>query len=407
VAESDPGRDPLRSRRRTITLALVAALAVVGAALTAASKIESPQQAAAKALPPTPSVITATVQRTVLSETVDAQGQVSAGQTVNVSGAGAAPPGDEPVVTAMPLHAGEEVYSGQLLVEVSGEPVIALPGRLPAYRDLMPGDSGPDVVQLQQALADLGYSITDTTGWFGTSTEAAIAAMYARLGYSVPTTQPTASSSPQSSSSSPPSNSPQADSGSANGAAKSVVYLPQGQVQYVPSLPARVASIHAGVGSSAAGTVLTLAEGGLQVTGSLDPVNGPVVKPGMAAFLSLQGSTDQSLAAKVTWVGALSVNSSTGASYPVTLSGVDPLPESWAGQQVTVSIAVHATSGPVLAVPASAVYSTASGATHVLLFTGGRETTMPVTVGISVGGLVQVSGALTPGERVVLGVSGQ
>jgi peptidoglycan hydrolase-like protein with peptidoglycan-binding domain len=401
MAESDPGREPLRSRRRTITLALVAALAVAGAALTAASKIESPQQAAAKALPPAPSVITATVQRTVLSETVDAQGQVSAGQTLNVSGAGAAPPGDEPVVTAMPLHAGQEVYPGRLLVEVSGEPLIALPGRLPAYRDLMPGDSGPDVVQLQQALADLGYSITDTTGWFGTSTEAAIAAMYAQLGYSAPTTQPTASSSPQ------PSNSPHAGSSSPNGGAKSVVYLPHGQVQYVPSLPARVASIHAGVGSSAAGTVLTLAEGRLQVTGSLDPVNGPLVKPGMAASLSLQGSTNESLAAQVTWVGALSVNSSTGASYPVTLSGADPLPESWAGQQVTVSIAVHATSGPVLAVPASAVYSTASGATHVLLFTGGRETTIPVTVGISVGGLVQVSGALTPGEKVVVGVSGQ
>jgi hypothetical protein len=128
----------------------------------------------------------------------------------------------------------------------------------------------------------------------------------------------------------------------------------------------------------------------------------------MAASLSLQGSTSQSLAAKVMWVGALSVNSSTGASYPVTLSGVDPLPESWAGRQVTVSIAVDATSGPVLAVPVSAVYSTASGATHVLLFTvGGRETTIPVTVGISVGGLVQVSGALTPGEKVVVGVSGQ
>jgi len=185
------------------------------------------------------------------------------------------------------------------------------------------------------------------------------------------------------------------------------VYLPKGEVQYVPSLPARVASVQAGVGSSAAATVLTLAEGGLQVTGSLDPVNGPLVKRGMAATLTLQGSSSQSLAAKVTSVGALTVNSSTGASYPVRFSGVDPLPESWAGQQVTVTIAVHATSGPVLAVPASAVYSTASGGTHVLLYTGVRETTVPVTVGISVGGLVQVSGALTPGEKVIVGVSGQ
>jgi peptidoglycan hydrolase-like protein with peptidoglycan-binding domain len=384
----------------------------------------------AKALPPTPSVITALVQRTVLSETVDAQGQVSAGQTVNVSGAGAAPPGDEPVVTAMPLHAGEKVYPGQLLVEVSGRPLIALPGRLPAYRDLMPGDSGPDVVQLQQALAGLGYSTSDTTGWFGSSTEAAIAALYARLGYSAPTTQPTAATPTTQPTAAAPTTQPtaapttqptaatpttqltaasssQLGSGSPHGSTKPVVYLPQGELQYVPSLPARVASIHAGVGSSAAGTVLTLAEGRMQVTGSLDPVNGSLVKPGMAASLSLQGSTSQSLAAKVTRVGALTVNSSTGASYPVTLSGVDPLPESWAGQQVTVSITAHATSGPVLAVPASAVYSTASGTTHVLLYTGGRETTIPVTVGISVGGLVQVNGALTAGEKVVVGVSGQ
>lgn len=405
AAEPGAGRDPLRPRRRVLAVALITGLAGAGVALAAASQIESPQQAAANAHAPSPSVITATVQRTVLAETITAQGTVAAGNTVAVTGGGTAPAGEKPVVTGMPLKAGETVYPGQVLVQVCGRPLIALPGRLPAYRDLTPGDTGPDVLQLQQALNSLGYSISDAPGTFGGSTDAAVAALYANLGYNPPTTPEVAT----------PGGSPPRSGGSGHGSSgtaahASEAYLPMGEVWYVSSLPARVASIQVGVGSAASGTVLTLAEGGLKVTASLDPVNGPLVKPGMAASIWLQGDSSlQARAARVTSVGQMAVNGSSGIAYPVTLNGVAPLPWSWAGQNIAVSIKVSSTGGPVLAVPQAAIYSTADGATHVLTYQGGREKVVPVSVGASVGGLVQVSapsGVLRPGEDVVLGVAG-
>jgi multidrug efflux pump subunit AcrA (membrane-fusion protein) len=183
-----------------------------------------------------------------------------------------------------------------------------------------------------------------------------------------------------------------------------------GEVWYVPSLPARVASIKASVGSAASGMVLTLAEGALRLTASLDPVNGPLVKSGMAASIWLQGdSSRQARAARVTSVGQMAVNNSSGMAIPVTVKGVAPLPMSWAGHNVVVSIRVSSTGGPVLAVPQAAVYSTADGAAHVVTYQGGREKVVPVSTGASVGGLVQVSapsGVLRPGENVVLGVAG-
>jgi hypothetical protein len=402
VAEVGTRRDPLRSRRRVLVAVLLAGLAGAGVALAAASQIQSPEQAAADTRAPSPSVITATVERTVLGETVTAQGTVTAGRTVAIAGGGPAPAGEVPVVTAIPLHVGEAVYPGQVLVQVCGQPLIALPGKLPAYRNLVPGDTGPDVLQLQQALGDLGYSISDVPGTFGDSTEAAVAALYAHLGYSTPTMQVTTSAGIK--------RRPAHRHGTAASAVRSsVVYLPMGEVWYVPSLPARVASLQVGVGSVASGTVMTLAEDGLQVTGSLNPVNGPLVKPGMSASVSLPGgSSPETLPAKVTEVGNMAVNGSTGAYFPVTLSGTRPLPVGWAGRAVAVSIRVLVSRHPVLAVPVAAIYSEANGETYVLLYKGGRETVVPVGVGASVGGLVQVSAesaALTPGEDVVLGVA--
>ena len=69
-----------------------------------------------------------------------------------------------------------------MLVEVTGRPVIALAGRLPAYRDLAVGDTGPDVVQLKSALAGLGFDAGDPDD-ATRSDAAAVAALYDRLGY--------------------------------------------------------------------------------------------------------------------------------------------------------------------------------------------------------------------------------
>ncbi|MFF4370305.1 peptidoglycan-binding protein [Streptomyces sp. NPDC001594] len=164
---------------------------VVGAALVAVGGllagvlVKSPAQIAAETGPPPQGPLTAEVERRVLAQTVVMRGTVVADQSVDVApqprgaeGAGA------PVVTKLPLRAGDPVAAGQLLAEVSGRPVLALKGTLPVYRDLKPGAAGDDVAQLQQALRELGHGTgADAKGVFGPGTKAALAARYRAVGY--------------------------------------------------------------------------------------------------------------------------------------------------------------------------------------------------------------------------------
>ncbi|MFE6053969.1 peptidoglycan-binding protein [Kitasatospora sp. NPDC056446] len=176
------GRPP-RGRRRALALVAAGAVAVTSGGLLASLWIKSPAQAAAEAKPPAPDLLTAQVDRRVVTSTVICRGTVTAGQSVDVAPvAGGA--GTRAVVTRLPLKAGDAVAAGQPIVEVSGRPVFALPGELPVYRDLKPGSKGQDVSQLQRALRTLGFGTrNDPDGTFGAGTSAAVTAFYQRQGY--------------------------------------------------------------------------------------------------------------------------------------------------------------------------------------------------------------------------------
>lgn len=168
-------------RSRRILLAGVVLVAVAGlVAWAVGSRVQSPDQAAARASEPEASWITVPVERRVLSSTVVARGdvapEVSVGVDVpsSVEGAG--------VVTALGPSAGESVTEGTVLVVVSGRPVFALVGAVPVYRSLVPGMSGDDVAQLQAALSRLGYA-PDVDGVFGDATKLAVTAWYADAGF--------------------------------------------------------------------------------------------------------------------------------------------------------------------------------------------------------------------------------
>ncbi|MFD8631611.1 peptidoglycan-binding protein [Streptomyces sp. NPDC059533] len=173
-----------RGRKVVFGVVAGAALMAVGG-LLATTLVKSPAQVAAETGPPAQSVLTAEVERRVLAQKVVMRGTVVADQSVDVApqprsaeGAGT------PVVTKLPLKAGDPVAAGQLLAEVSGRPVFALRGTLPVYRDLKPGATGDDVAQLQQALRELGHGTGgDAKGVFGAGTKAALAALYKAIGY--------------------------------------------------------------------------------------------------------------------------------------------------------------------------------------------------------------------------------
>jgi peptidoglycan hydrolase-like protein with peptidoglycan-binding domain len=93
------------------------------------------------------------------------------------------------VVTAVRVGAGDEVGLGDVLVEVSGRPVLALAGKAPGYRDLRPGASGDDVAALQKSLRKLGFATRpDSKGLFGRGTKRAVGELYDRVGHEAPTT---------------------------------------------------------------------------------------------------------------------------------------------------------------------------------------------------------------------------
>ncbi|MGW4051593.1 peptidoglycan-binding protein [Streptomyces sp. NPDC004779] len=182
---ASPGGKGTTGRRRWVAAIALGAVCATLGGLAATLFVKSPAQAAAEAAAPPPSVLTAPVERRVLSSSVITRGEVVAEQMVEVTPRGAVGEGGTgPVITKISVRPGSAVRAGQVLMEVSGRPVFTLEGTLPVYRDLRPGATGDDVRQLQRALRKIGHDTApDAAGDFGAGTKNALGAFYASLGY--------------------------------------------------------------------------------------------------------------------------------------------------------------------------------------------------------------------------------
>lgn len=85
-------------------------------------------------------------------------------------------------VTAVHASAGDETQAGVALYDVNLRPVIVAQGAVPSFRDLARGLEGPDVAQLQQLLASLGFYDGAQDGGFGAATQRAVRAWQESLG---------------------------------------------------------------------------------------------------------------------------------------------------------------------------------------------------------------------------------
>ena len=183
VVRSSP-RVNLKKASWKIACVLVVLIPLI--AFVAGARISSPDQRAAAAKAPEPSVIKAKVEEKTLSETIVINGDVTASNSVDVTadsaGAGG---GSTPVVSDVRTKVGDTINEGQTVVVISGRPVIVLQGSVPAYRDLQPGMLGNDVLQLQKALKRLHYSIgKDVDGTYGQGTQTAVGKFYQDRGFS-------------------------------------------------------------------------------------------------------------------------------------------------------------------------------------------------------------------------------
>ena len=386
------GYDRLR-RRRIILLASVAFVVLVGAtALLLTSQIKSPAEQAAQTRPPALTELTVPVQRTVLTTTVLGEAVVGPPKEVSPSaiggsggGAAASNQNVQPIVTRIFRHSGSTVGQGSVLLEVAGQPFFVLQGTVPAYRNLEPGETGPDVAELQDDLQSLGYSTgTDAAGTFGSGTSAAVDAFYKGIGYT-----------------------PEQITGGTKADRGPVV--PLGQYTFVPRLPARIVRLSATVGQSISASALTLAIGSPTISGQLNPSEATLVRPGMKVTITEAGSgvTIPARITSVSHVTASKASVSGGLYVRVGIRPSRPLPMSLVGQDLSLNITAARSHGAVLAVPEAAIFAGADGRTYVSKLVGTTAVRVPVQVGTAGDGLLEVTpvqpGALTVGDRVITG----
>jgi peptidoglycan hydrolase-like protein with peptidoglycan-binding domain len=168
--------------RRVAALAVAAliALAVVGWA--AAQQIRSPAQVAADTASPQPAPITVPVERRTLSTEVIVRGTVRFGAAQPAVLATSRVKQGSDIVTRAPRRKAE-LGRGAVAMAVDDRPVFVLPGALPMSRDLHEGVDGPDVLQLERALARMGFPPGPVDGRYDAGTEAAVSNFYLRQGW--------------------------------------------------------------------------------------------------------------------------------------------------------------------------------------------------------------------------------
>src|SRR6266568_277647 len=363
-----------RGRGRWVALGIVVVVAAgavsawrAGAFAPAASPGSGPEGAPAPA--------TAAVTRQDLAAVTPVTATLGYARSYPVTGQGSG------TLTWLPSP-GQVIRQGRVLYKTgNGSPVMLLYGSVPAWRTLDEGITGQDVSQLNHDLVQLGYADRAdivALGWdyYSWETTYAVQQLEEHLGVS-----------------SPPGS------------------LSLGQVVFEPEA-LRVSQVTGSLGGSANGPVLTATSDRHVVTIPLDASDQSEVKAGDTVSITLpDGTTTPGMISSVGTVATTTPGSgqNPATTIPVQVTLTDPGTAGTLDQApVTVNITTESSPGPVLAVPVTALVAQSPGGYVVeVVRPGNTRRWVPVTPGIYDGadGLVQVTGALAPGQRVVVAAS--
>jgi hypothetical protein len=190
--------------------------------------------------------------------------------------------------------------------------------------------------------------------------------------------------------------------------------LSLGQVAFEPEA-LRVTQVTGGLGGPASGPVLAATSDRRVVVIPLDVSQQDEVRPGDRVTVTLPDGT--ATPGVVSSVGTVATTSGSGSgsgenpntTIPVQVRLTDRKAAGTLDQApVTVNITTQSSAGPVLAVPVTALVAQAGGGYDVeLVEPGSTRRWVQVQPGIfdDVSGLVQVTGDLAPGQRVVVAAS--
>ncbi len=334
--------------------------------------------------------------------------------------------GASPVVTAVRVPNGRDIRPGEAVVEVSGRPVIALPGPFPLYRDLRPGDKGVDVRALQEGLRDAGYGV-GADGTFGPRTERAVRALYRHVGYPVatetapPTVEPTDASATandaRATTVAPATrDAPAAGTRTSRVAATpaATLVVPKTELVMLDGLPARKTG-GSTVGAVPGTRMFTVQSSRPTVsctppnsdgiaagqTVNLDGLNGRAATATVASITPAAGATPAEDAAPAMPMDGPARQGGDSVALSMNEATLAALPDgSFSGQVV-----VAQTAGPVAVVPLAAVGGSATNP-QVTVLKDGRNHQVDVTLGLDVDGSVEVravnGGDLRVGDDVVI-----
>jgi len=381
--------------RRTLVLVVLAAV-VVSSVTTwiASAQIRSPAEVAARTAAPAPSVILARVVERPLATRVVSRGTAHYGSPRQLQVTPSALKSGPRVITHLP-RTGSMVAEGVVVLTISGRPVFLLEGAQPSYRDLGPGVSGLDVLQLERALRRLGLSPGAVDGAYDDATGAAVARLYRRPGV-----EPVVATDAQLASVRP-SEAELVRGSSARGG----VQLPADEVVFVPATPVRVTAVPADLGDSPDGPLVRVTGSRVVIDGLLRVEDAASVEPGAEVMidepaLGINASgTVRSVAARPGIDGADGFH----VAFEVAVTGPPP---ALVGASVRLTIPIRSTRRARLTVPVSAVSLAPDGGARVQLSPGGPGDYVTVRTGLSADGFVAVTpteGGLTAGDQVVIG----
>ena len=275
--------------------------------------------------------------------------------------------------------AGQVISQGQAVYKTgNGSPVVLLYGTVPDWRPLDEGVTGADVTQLNHdlvTLGDAGSAEISALGWdyFSAQTAAGVAKLQSALGISSP-------------------------SGS----------LPRGQVVFEPQA-LRVSQVMGSLGGPASGPVLAATSDRHVVKIPLDAAMQSQVAAGDAVTVTLPDGS--STPGTVSSVGTVASGAGSNATIPVRVTLTDrgaagTLDQAPVTVNITTASAKNALVVPVGALLAQSKGDGEAGGGYDVEVAGPGNTRryVQVTTGIfdDAYGLVQVTGALTPGQRVVV-----
>ena len=383
-------------RRRKVLLVVLASMVASSLVTVLASeKIRSPADAAARTAPPELTPILVPVENRVLVSKIVTRGTARNRSPRTLSVTESFLKSGSRIVTTVP-RAGATVDEADVLLTVSGRPVFLLRGDQPSYRDLGPGMSGPDVRQLEMALARVGKDPGSVDGVYDAATGSAVSALYRSKGF-----QPFVATEGQLSHLRPPE--AELVAGSRAGAG---VQLPADEVVFVPTVHLRVGDVLAHVGSAPSGGLVSVTGPEIVVDGLLPLDQADLVAPGAKVLLdepaqriSAQGTVER--------VSSRPGTDGADAFHVAFRVSVEDPPEDLAGTSVRITVPVESTGRAQLTVPVSALSLSADGGSRVRRSVAGKLSDVPVKAGLAADGYVVVTpthGTLEPGDLVVVGL---